>query len=645
MSPRFPERTANQDLEEQSRRAFMAIIPPDLFVYRGPETDDYGRDVELELRGPHTMLNIRVHVQLKSKEDAKPLRDGQGFSFSAERKTVEYLSNNLPGAIWVLYVASKTQLLWEWNHKVQDNFRSKPLKQRTVAHHFRNLLDNAAFQDIYNKALVLHTQLMLALDAMRMATMRPRLTVDAKVDGTTVLGAMSLVKSYGVSLANGGEFESVTRWSNVIPQIEYSRDPELAAIRAYVLFRRGDYASSWVALRDVDMVKLSSTELQAMVSFLNATLGYVQGHVNITAYQENLYAIELNYPESSIALSIRLDRLRIMFMKSHWSFEDPEVAIRYKQGIEVAVEDARKLEAIGLVAYGELLLSNVELQMAIRELAHAIISRRFSTRPPSHEDDVETAKMLSERLQRWFANVQRFFDDDKLSQLLRLQARMQAIGGFLQYTVNLIAAAGNPLELQDRLALQQLLPLATDVAAGFSKLGDVGHELEADLLTAEILMAVGAGERASELGRSVQASAGRFGMTPIYERATRFLEGHTMVGLIDFVRQSRPLDEMVDSVPEGRAVLVRRLCEDFGYTRVEAEKEVGWLVDDAREQKQHCQFLVSVLDSESTKPSARRYQCEHYHHQSSVASTDRTSLLRLFKAKFCLGCHARSPRT
>lgn len=545
----------------------------------------------------------------------------------------------------MLYLASKTRLLWDWNHKVQDNFRSKTLKQRTVAHHFRSLLDYAAFQEIYNEALALHTQLMVALDAMRMATMRPRLTVDAaKVDGTTVLGAMSLFKRYGVSLANEGEFESITRWLNVIPQIEYSRDPEVAAIRAYVLFRRGDYASSWVALRDVDIVNLFSTELQAMVSFLSATLGYVQGHVNITAYQENLHAIELNYPESSIALSIRLDRLRIMFMKSHWSFEDPEVAIGYKQDIVAAVEEARKFGAIGLVAYGELLLSDVELQMAIRELDHALISRRFSTRPPSHEDDVQTATRLSERLQRWFANVQRFFDDDKLSQLLRLQARMQAIGGFFQYTVNLIAVTGAPFEL-DRLALERLLPLATDVAAGFSKLGDVGHELEADLLTAEILMAVGAEERASALGRSVQASAARFGMIPMYEKATRFLEGHTMVGLIDFVRQSRPLDEIVDSVPEGRAVLVLRLCKDVGYTRVEAEKEVAWLVDDAREQKQHCQFLVSAIDSESTKSSARRYQCEHYHHQSSVASTDRTSLLRLFKAQFCVGCHARNPRT
>ena len=162
---------------------------------------------------------------------------------------------------------------------------------------------------------------------------------------------------------------------------------------------------------------------------------------------------------------------------------------------------------------------------------------------------------------------------------------------------------------------------------------------------AEIFIAVGAEERAIALGRSVQASAARFGMTPIHEKATRFLEGHTMVGLIDFVRQSRPLDEIVDSVPESRAVLIIRLCEDFGYTKGEAEKEVAWLVADAREQKQHCQFLVSVIDSESTKPAARRYQCEHYHHQSSVASTDRTSLLQLFKAQFCLGCHARNPRT
>lgn len=84
--------------EDKSRIKLEGLVPPALFLFRGGEIPDYGRDISFELVDGSNVLNIRVHVQLKSLGHVNYNKD-HTISFPINLNTLAYLQNNLPGVI------------------------------------------------------------------------------------------------------------------------------------------------------------------------------------------------------------------------------------------------------------------------------------------------------------------------------------------------------------------------------------------------------------------------------------------------------------------------------------------------------------------------------------------------------------------
>lgn len=99
----YPACNGSHDQQHHSKKAFMNIVPDEIFIIRPESGDDYGTDIILELRmASKYAVNYKVHVQLKDKINAKRNLD-DSLSYQVPVKTINYLRNQ-PNSVFVIYL-------------------------------------------------------------------------------------------------------------------------------------------------------------------------------------------------------------------------------------------------------------------------------------------------------------------------------------------------------------------------------------------------------------------------------------------------------------------------------------------------------------------------------------------------------------
>lgn len=118
----FPERPANHQLEEQSRRFFRAQLPPAWIC--NDAGADYGADLRVGL-----VTNGRVNGQeflVQIKASATP-SNGATTGIRLRRSTYNYLFNHLLVVLLVKYVAPENEAYW----LLLKDVPPPPARQRT----------------------------------------------------------------------------------------------------------------------------------------------------------------------------------------------------------------------------------------------------------------------------------------------------------------------------------------------------------------------------------------------------------------------------------------------------------------------------------------------------------------------------------
>lgn len=109
----LPQSTSTHDQERKALIRLSNTVPMGLFILREEDGGDYGVDRILELRQDTTLVtNHRIHLQLKSEEDAQRNKDGT-YSFPIPISNLNYLMNQ-PHSLFIVYLMNEDVLVWEW---------------------------------------------------------------------------------------------------------------------------------------------------------------------------------------------------------------------------------------------------------------------------------------------------------------------------------------------------------------------------------------------------------------------------------------------------------------------------------------------------------------------------------------------------
>lgn len=104
---KLPQRPNEHQLEELSRRFFIAALPRN-WTHHAP-SDDYGVDLNVDLFNGDAATGLELLVQLKSSAKAE---DGEHESIRLKVSTYNYLRNRLPVVMLTKFVESSDEAYW-----------------------------------------------------------------------------------------------------------------------------------------------------------------------------------------------------------------------------------------------------------------------------------------------------------------------------------------------------------------------------------------------------------------------------------------------------------------------------------------------------------------------------------------------------
>lgn len=628
-------------------------MPDDLFVFRGGEPPDYGRDVALELVADGSWpTDVTIHGQLKSKARSKYNKDGS-LSYAIELATLTYLSNHLPRSVWIIYLEDENEFLWAWVHEIRRHVENhvgliEDLRQETVTYRFTQRLDRHAFETIYKDVSTRYRVLSEVNGFLDEATTAVQISYDPDTQKVTAVNAIHLVKQFGVQLANIGQFGLVRNWVSMVPQQAARLDMEFLAVSAYVAFHAGDYTTAWTDVRDIDDSQLSAVEWGPMVSFLRLILRFSQGFLTLNSYYAELCDLENISQGTPLGITLRLHRLRREFVQLHWAPEpgDDTRTDGILKSLSQTIESARKVSNHpALMNQCEVTLAEVYVQCSIREVTSLMLTARFLPRTIDLEARMRS---VNEGLKKWTNRLVDMAFDDQLPLRYRARARLALVRGELMIMANAIAASGAALTPPEVRELERQLNWVRTTQQELTALHDVDDQLEAQLLVAELLNAIGRQSEAQMLAEEVRRNSERNSLRPTVEKAQTFLSGHTIFGIIDWINRRPSQDSLLRDMQGPMKNLYLQHLVRMGFKESQARSDLDWLIADAHERDSYCQHLHMVeaqAPRAQDSPPRRKYHCNVYDYYSLYPGHDREKLLREFKAQWCLGCNQRSPRS
>ena len=251
-------------------------------------------------------------------------------------------------------------------------------------------------------------------------------------------------------------------------------------------------------------------------------------------YQIKLAKIETDHQESALGIELGLHRLYQAFIQTNCGVgltSQPDKVGRLVKDIRGMVAQTKQSGITTLMAQSELLSIRVDLQRMVKDLVTELRLRRFNEKSRRHDQGVELAKRLINQVTVWIKRLQDIANDEGTPESYRAQARMEAIRGYLVLMAKIFAASGRSFTSDDSESLAGLFDTAVGVKNEFTRLNDMGNELEAQLLMAEILATLQRLEESGAIVTDILARAERFGLTSIRNRAARFLSGQSIIGL------------------------------------------------------------------------------------------------------------------
>ncbi|WP_298692169.1 DUF4365 domain-containing protein [uncultured Sulfuricurvum sp.] len=143
LSPRYPQRVNNHQLEELSERFFQSSLPRN-WICDKPE-NDYGVDQRVELFQDNNAVGLELLVQLKSSQS------GTEYEYETIRlktTTYNYLWDKLQVVLLVKYVQSENKAYWLLLSDVPEPNQGQ--ETFTIRIPKENDLESIDWQMIYN---------------------------------------------------------------------------------------------------------------------------------------------------------------------------------------------------------------------------------------------------------------------------------------------------------------------------------------------------------------------------------------------------------------------------------------------------------------------------------------------------------------
>lgn len=658
----LPEADASATREELSTRAFQAVLPAEMFRFRGEGKPDAGVDGWLELLVGGRYANFRAQVQLKSRAMTELNSDGS-VTYEVEVSNLNYLCNG-PSPLYVLYLADSGELRYAWAHAERRRLEeAKPgwMGQKTVTLRFRDVLTPEAVSEIHSRILQagrLDRQIQEVL-ARADTGERVVLGIDAEtLESSDPDRLAKLLLEGGTALVTAGCAAQVLEAATLLKSSARTAS-RVRLTCAYANYVLGRYHGALSDLADAGQARDLSPDDRELIGFLRRAIDYQTGRID---HQEYLRRQQewLQNASGPLALTVRLETCR------HAIPAEPDEGRRRELVTELravvsevqasSTTAAFKLQARLFLLHGEA----CDSILSFSHLMGLMKARRAMGRPA---DPSELREMMRERWPRWDAEALKALQEAAAMEHPLLVA--DALFTKAHVLLARLANAYVPL-LMERVRMpipEQVadVPLhyARQSARFYAGAGSREGEVRARMLEAEILELVGKRDEAQSIARDVLPTAEMME----YGRHRAHAEGH-LTGSTGLARllsateefQSADDDFSLAELPDPDILrLARHTLEALRLPEHRLpviEREWESLRDIARERVGWCRHLELIQDlSHGRSPTThylvdpeRSCECEKIGTRSRIGNPDWRVVIRTFKETYCEGCRYRDPK-
>lgn len=652
---KLPVSGDTHDQERRSIRAFLSILPDNLFIFRSEDGGDYGADKILELKILERYVsNFRVYFQIKSIEDSKRNKDGT-FSYAISISTLNYLANQ-PNSLFLIYLENEKKFVWDWVFNIIRFANEKGLnlndtEQESLTYRFLKVLDRESFESIFERAMKTS---IITRDICNLVSSSdvPTKTLTAFIDTesakvTSPEENIRNLKKYGISLANDGRYDLIEKLLQSLPASS-KNDPDLATVVAYIKFNNGAIYDAFSWLPRGYIKENISDDYKDLAMLIELNLNYLLGIILYEQYLDHLESLEQNNPDSVIILQQKLFKTRDYLIRADETLQKEYV--NYMEEYRNTVEKLLTLTAEKTVL--ELIVKivdwEVEGYLLLRKLNkhfYLISGRELIGKSLTLDKRLALARETVEEHTQWFKRFQSLYKEIKADQQKALSIISYAN---LQMQFISVLGAMNDSDSDDPRKI--LEGIKDNLIWGLDVLGKNGYiqeYLRGCISLANCLHGLGEKEEAVLLVQKTKKQAETYGLQKIIQAAESFLSGEiifdikllldkvqpTLIGLSEeelhkYARQTAQMMEL----PEDR---LPNLVIDY-----------KWLQLDELVRVDFCEYLHTLQDlrhsssletAYSINPD-RKFKCVYYGYESPYPGTDRDRLLQRFKSDYCLGC-------
>lgn len=121
---KLPKVNQYETLESTSITKLEDLIGHELFEIRRRESRDKGVDLYIEVKKNNQYTNFEIIVQLKATETITQNSDGS-YSKSIDTSNLNYLLNSPLPAIYIFYIATTKEFLFEWAETVYEDIKKE----------------------------------------------------------------------------------------------------------------------------------------------------------------------------------------------------------------------------------------------------------------------------------------------------------------------------------------------------------------------------------------------------------------------------------------------------------------------------------------------------------------------------------------
>jgi Domain of unknown function (DUF4365) len=660
----LPNTDDNEELNQITIQKFGAILPTDLFQYRG-EFPDKGVDKWLEVKVKATSdnpkiaqshTNYRCQVQLKGTYGQKINKDGSVSLADIDVSNLQYLLN-FPTSIYFLYIEPRNEFRFVWTKGAQKSLNTQNPNwetQKTVTLRFYDILDAQKITEIHErirKEGELHREVnnnLVFSDSQNV-----KFEVNSKTLEVTDLKKLAAdIEQFGINFVNSG------LGSQILEKIKLLEETsKRQIIKAYAEFSLGRYqtAKDTIAIID-ESIELSDEDKQLSL-FVENTCNLHTGKINMDQYQRALKEIHKLNPDSDVGTNLMINYLRQKVVKEvnlenrKKYLEEFRIAVKKIINGGVLKETECQLKwmvleeeqnVISLEVFSELHKANLNFQLGFDvHLQIELVLSKLSSR--SEICDIQRKELISET------------NNDLLKGSIYLSFGRYLFVLMQSMSCLSVMSTKQPITFQFKeQSFESVISILKDGLEIFSYLQNTQKETEVKEVLACIYSLAGKDHELQEIKSEVTRTADKMG----YERLLSDIETllpdkmkEIVAKLLDEdsdLKVAQQSDAEVENfaihfqksleLPDSRLNTIKKDCY---FNREIAQERLNWC--------KHIQILQEMTHNQSKEtmylvsPEQFGY-CEITRHKSLIGNTDAIAVISAFKEVYCLGCGSREPK-